>query len=230
MSRGWRRSGRVFGRSSAREDVDREIRSHLEFRAEELQGAGWTTDKARREAERLFGDRRAISEACRRVTERHDRSVRRDMMWGAILQDLSYAIRTLRRSPGFAISAILTLAVGIGVNASIFSVVNGVLLTPLPYDEPDALVQVRETNNRGGAMSVAWANFVDWRDESGGFTGLAAYGVSNTTVLGAERPLSLPVAQVSADFWNVFRVVPVNGRLTTPGDHGEDAPPGSGHW
>ena len=145
-------------------------------------------------------------------------------MWGAILQDVRYAIRALTRSPGFTIAGVLTIAVGIGANASIFSVVNGVLLKPLPYDEPDALVQVRETNNRGGAMAVAWANFVDWKNESGSFTGLTAYGVSPTTVLGAQQPLSLQVAQVTADFWNVFRVLPISGRLTTPEDHREGAP------
>jgi putative ABC transport system permease protein len=205
--------------------VEREIRAHLAFRAEELEQAGWPPDEARREAERLFGDRVAISEECRQLTRRHDRAVRRTKMWGSVWQDLRHTVRGLVRSPGFTLSAVVTLAVGIGANTAIFSVVHGVLMKPLPYDDPEALVQIRETTNRGGTMRVAWANFLDWHEESRSFQALAAYGVGTTTVLGGDRPLSIPVANVSTDFWSVFRVVPVAGRLTTPEDHVEGAEP-----
>jgi len=146
-------------------------------------------------------------------------------MWGAVGYDLRYAVRTLSRSPGFTIAAVLTLAMGIGANAAIFSVVHSVLLKPLPFSDPEALVQVQETNNRGGTMAVAWPNFVDWREESRAFQGLAAYGVGSTTVLGADRPVSVSVAGVSADFWSIFRVAPLVGRLTTIEDHRVDGPP-----
>jgi predicted permease len=225
MSTRKRRAGSVFSRTSAREDVDREIRAHLALHAEELERDGWGAEEAAVEAERVFGDRSAISDECRRVTESHDRSVRRTKMWGTVKYDVRYAVRTLLRSPGFTIAAVLTLAMGIGANAAIFSVVHSVLLKPLPYADPEALVQVRETNNRGGSMAVAWPNFVDWREESRAFQGLVAYGVGSTTVLGADRPLSVSVASVSADFWSVFRVVPIAGRLTTAEDHGVDSPP-----
>jgi putative ABC transport system permease protein len=222
--RRWVRDGAVRG-LSPREDVEREIRAHLAFRAEELEQAGWPPDEARREAERLFGDRVAISEECRQLTRRHDRAVRRTKMWGSVWQDLRHTVRGLVRSPGFTLSAVVTLAVGIGANTAIFSVVHGVLMKPLPYDDPEALVQIRETTNRGGTMRVAWANFLDWHEESRSFQALAAYGVGTTTVLGGDRPLSIPVANVSTDFWSVFRVVPVAGRLTTPEDHVEGAEP-----
>lgn len=225
MSGGWSGKGQIVGKRSAGEDVDREIGSHLDLRAEELEQHGWSAEEARIEAARLFGDRSTISEECRRVTERHHSALRRTMMWDAVVQDARYAFRALARSPGFALAGVMTLAVGIGANAAIFSVVNGVLLKPLPYEDAEALAYVSERNNRGGTMSVAWANFVDWHERNGSFQALTAYGSSTTTVIGGERPLSLSVAQVSADFWRVFRVVPVEGRLTTAADHVEGAEP-----
>ena len=150
-----------------------------------------------REAARLFGDRDAIAAECRRITERHDRAVRRTKMWGAVLHDLRYAARTLLRSPGFTFAGVVTLALGIGANAAIFSVIHGVLLTPLPYDEPEALVQVQEVTSTGGTMAVAWRNFQDWDAELASFQGLTAYTSGPTTVLGGDRPMNLRVASVS---------------------------------
>ena len=225
MGEGRPRRGSVFSRTSAREDVEREVRAHLALRAEELEDAGWSQEGAAREAERLFGDRSSIEAECRKITERHDRAVRRTKMWGAMLSDMKYAVRTLVRSPGFTAAGVATLALGIGANAAIFSVVHGVLLKPLPYDEPEAIVQVQELRQDGGTMSVAWRNFEDWDRELGSFQGLTAYNVSSTTVLGADRPMNLRVATVSKDFWDVFRLVPVVGRLSGPEDHTPESEP-----
>lgn len=225
MSERTPRGGSVFSRMSAKEDVDREVRAHLALRAEELEQAGWAPDDARQEAERLFGDRDAIAAECRRITERHDRAVRRTKMWGALMHDLRYAVRTLLRSPGFTLAGVTTLALGIGANAAIFSVIHGVLLEPLPYDDPEAIVQVAEVTSRGGTMAVAWRNFEDWDRELASFQGLTAYSSGPTTVLGGERPMNLRVATVSQDFWDVFRVVPLVGRLTTAEDHTPESAP-----
>ncbi len=146
-------------------------------------------------------------------------------MWGSVWHDVKYALRAMARSPGFTLAGVLTLAVGIGANAAIFSVVYGVLLKPLPYDEPEALVQVREVRNDGGTMAVAWPNFQDWDQRLSSFQGIAAYSSGTTTVLGGDQPLNVRVAQVSQDFWDVFRVVPLQGRLTTAEDHLPEAPP-----
>jgi predicted permease len=129
------------------------------------------------------------------------------------------------RSPGFTFAGVVTLALGIGANAAIFSVIHGVLLTPLPYDEPEALVQVREVTSTGGTMAVAWRNFQDWDTELASFQGLTAYTSGPTTVLGGDRPMNLRVASVSQDFWDVFRIVPIRGRLTTAEDHTPESPP-----
>ncbi len=220
------RKGRgIFPRYSVEEDVERELRAHVELRVEELVRAGWDPAAAREESLRLFGDRDRVARECRAVTSSHRRAVGRAKRMEAIWQDVRYALRALRKSPAFTAVAVLTLALGIGANTAIFSVVNGVLLRPLPFDRPDELVWLREARRQGGTMAVAWANFRDWREQSRSFEGLAAYGSGSTTVLGGEEPVWASTAAVSQDFWTVFPVSPVAGRLTNVDDHREGAAP-----
>lgn len=219
------RERRIFPRYSDAEDVDREIRAHLEERTTELVAEGWDPSAAREEALRTFGDVEAVAEQCRRIMTKHRKAVRRSRMLDALRQDIRFGLRTLMRSPGFALVAILTLALGIGANTAVFSVVNGVLLKPLPYDHPEELVWIREVSNTGGLMPVAWPNFVDWREQSTGFTGLALFSTFSTTVLGGQEPLTTSGAMVGQDFWKVFPVRPVEGRLTVPADHPPGSPP-----
>lgn len=134
----------------------------------------------------------------------------------SFLQDLRYASRKLSNNLGFALLAVLTLALGIGATTAVFSVINGVLLQPLPYPESDKIVAIAERAKRGGEMSVADPNFVDLRNQADSFDGLAAYGVAPTTVVGADVPVRVQVASVSADFFPIFRTRPVRGRLFTP--------------
>jgi len=216
---------RIFPRYSVGEDVERELRAHVELRAEELEGAGWDPAAAREEALRLFGDRDRVARACRAVTTSHHRAMGRAKTMEAIWQDLRYALRALTKSPGFALVAVLTLALGIGANTAIFSVVNGVLLKPLPFDRPDELVWVREARRQGGTMAVAWGNFVDWHAQARSFEGLVAYGAGRTTILGGDEPVWANTVAVTRDFWTVFPVSPVAGRLTGPDDHREGAAP-----
>lgn len=220
-----RRGGRVFARFSVREDVERELESHVSMRAEELVAEGWDPAEAEAEARRLLGDRSEISRACVRIVDRHQRAERRARTVDAMLQDLRFGMRTVLRSPGFAAVAVVTLALGLGANTAIFSVVHAVLLQPLPLDEPEELVAVWETTPRGGTMAVAWANYVDWRDESRGFESIFAYGSGRGTVLGAEAPLTAVVSAVSADIWTTLRAVPEQGRLTGIADHAVGAAP-----
>lgn len=146
-------------------------------------------------------------------------------MWEAIVQDMRYGLRTLIKAPEFALVAVLTLGLGIGANTAIFSVVDSVLLDPLPYEEPEDILWVRERNTFGNPMYVAWANFEDWRVEQGSFGSLAAYNFGTTTVLGGEQPLVGQVSRVTADLWPVFRASAARGRLTAPADHEPGAEP-----
>ncbi len=213
------RRQKVFARFSPGEDVDREIRAHLDMRAEELEAEGWDPSAARAEAARVFGDRESVAGRCRTLMKSHQRAVRRTRTMEAIWQDLRYAVRTLIKSPGFAVVALVTLALGIGANTAIFSVVNGVLLRPLAFERPDQLVWIKETRNQGGTMDVAYPNYIDWRDQNTSFTGLAALSSFRTTVLGGEKPVQGVLSTIGRDYWKVFPGQPVQGRLTTPDDH-----------
>jgi len=207
------------------EDVDREIRAHLEMCVEELVREGWEGEEARREAGRRFGNERRVRRQCRAVEKGHLKKVRRIQMVEGMLQDLRYGARTLLKSPGFTLVAMITLALGIGANATVFSLVNGVLLRPLPYDSPEELVWVAERSQSGNPNAVTWANFRDWRAESRSFQALAAFGQRSTTVLGGDQPIYAQGAVVSQDFWSVFPVSPSAGRLTVGADHVEGGAP-----
>lgn len=214
---------RPFRRLSVSEDVERELRAHLDMAEEELRAQGWDPAEARSEARRRFGDMDVVRRSCVRIGERGERARERGRMMGELLQDVRYALRTLAKAPAFTAVALVTLGLGIGANTAVFSVVNGVLLRPLPFEDPDELVFVSERSRRGGSMSAAWANFRDWRAAAGSFDALAAYGSGTTTVLGGSEPAWATVAWVSEDFWSVFGVAPRSGRLLATDDHAPGA-------
>src|SRR5438105_14242559 len=133
-----------------------------------------------------------------------------------MLTSLRYAFRTLRKSPGFAVVAIGTLALGIGASTAIFSVVYGVLLRSLPYYRPDRIVQMWETNSQGGHTRFADPNFEDMRTHARSFDGVAEMYSVETVVSAGEAPDRVNVAHVSKDFFPVMGVQPVVGRLFVP--------------
>ncbi|MEZ5316181.1 MAG: ABC transporter permease [Vicinamibacterales bacterium] len=141
-----------------------------------------------------------------------------------LLGDVRYAIRQLLRNPGFALVATLTLALGIGATTAIFSVVNGVLLRPLPYGDPDALVRVHEVVPQYGRFSVAPATFLDWRSQNQVFDRMAAYGTSSATWTDQETPDRLQGAIVSWDLFQLLGVAPELGGSFTADQDLPDAP------
>ena len=211
-----------FGQPSVEEDVGEELEAHLAMATEDLVAQGWDPDSAREEALRRFGDLERARSAAEAEVRSRDRALTRAYRWEAVMQDVTYALRSLARSPGFAVVAILTLALGVGANSAIFSVLNGVLLQPLPYPDPDAIVWVDEAHDGpdGGPGPVPWTNLLDWRERNRSFEALAAFGASGTTVLGGDQPVRATVAAISRDFWAVFPIEPILGRLTTPDEHG----------
>jgi putative ABC transport system permease protein len=135
-------------------------------------------------------------------------------------QDFRYGFRMIRKSPGFAATAILVLALGIGANTAIFSVVNGVLLRPLPYPEPDRLVRIWHTpppQNFPGIdrFSVSAANFVDWKAQSKSFDGMAMYSFNHADMTGGSKPDVVRLARVTDGFFAVFGMQPLLGRTFT---------------
>jgi putative ABC transport system permease protein len=131
------------------------------------------------------------------------------------MSELRQALRAVFKRPGFAAIAILTLALGIGANTAIFSVVNSVLLRPLPYREPGRIVMLNERNSRGGASRVSHPNFLDWRQQSTSFEAMAEYACDTTSVLGGREPKFAEVCAVSDGFFRVFGVDAIAGRTFT---------------
>ncbi len=132
-------------------------------------------------------------------------------MFAHVLRDLRFGVRQLIKSPGFSLVAIITLALGIGASSAIFSVVNGVLLRPLPYPEPDALVRVHEVVPQYGRFSVAPASFLDWRSQNSVFEAIAAYSGSSGTFAWEDGPERVTGASVSWDLFPLLRVAPLLG-------------------
>ena len=131
----------------------------------------------------------------------------------------------LVKRPGFALLAISTLALGIGANAAIFSVVNGVLLRPLPYPEPDRIVRLWEHTSRSERSNVSYLNLVDWRARVKTFSAIAGYQGGTTTVLGGSEPTFADAYLVTDGFFKVFGVAPALGRSFTPDERTPGGPP-----
>jgi len=138
-----------------------------------------------------------------------------------LVQDVRYGFRMLAKSPGFTVVAVLTIALGIGANTAIFSVVRAVLLKSLPYPEPDQLVSIREVQSHSGDMSVSWMNFLDWREQSQSFERLAVTRADRFILTGAGEPTQLRAGRVSAAFFPLLGAKPVVGRTFS---EAEDAP------
>ena len=138
------------------------------------------------------------------------------------IQDVRYALRALGRAPGFAVVSIVTLALGIGATTIVYSLVDGVLLRPLPIQDPDRVVLVREINY-GRENSIAWLNFLDWKARATSYEQLAGWRGVTSNLTGIERPRQLQTRHVTANLFSVLGVRPVLGRDFT----GADEQPGS---
>ena len=134
----WRRYARFFG-PDPKADVRDELQFHLEAKVEDLIGQGWEAGAARREAERQFGDLQAVQRAGERFSQERHRAERRHDYWGEFSQDLRYTLRALSKDRSYAVIAVIILALGIAANTAVFSVVNTVLLRPLPFFQADRL-------------------------------------------------------------------------------------------
>jgi predicted permease len=205
------------------EDVRREMEFHVRSKMDELVAAGWSAEAAEAEAQRCFGDERALAAECRAIVRGQRRRVKWSERWTSVQQDVKYGGRGLARDPGFAVVAILTLALGIGANTAVFSVIAGVLLRPLPYPEGDRIVKVWELNETGRTIRVAEANYVDWRAGARSFEAMAVEASAPMTVLGGAEPVRRGVAMVGPDFFRVVAIQPSIGRVFRV----EEAEPGA---
>ena len=203
-----------------RDDVDEELRFHLDMRVDELAAAGVPRDAARAQATREFGD----VEDARRYIKQLDTSIeaarRRGDFMGALRSDVVYAVRKLRAAPLFTITAVLTLALGIGANSAIFSAVNGVLLKPLPFANPEQLLRVGyagEGHTPAAPGPVSAVDLDDWRAQRNVLADMGGYwytdGQSGTDMTGLGEPRRLQAAYVTPGFYTTLGVAPVLGRV-----------------
>jgi putative ABC transport system permease protein len=204
-----------FAGSARDRDMDQEMAFHLESITREYVQAGLSEAEAERRARERFG-------SVLRLKERgHD--IRRAAVIEDLVRDFRLAVRGLRRSPGFTFAVVLTFALGIGANTAIFSLIDQVLLRPLPYPDGEKLVAVYDSSR--SRFSVSPANWLDWQRESRTMQSLAAWMSIRPTLTGVGETERLNGQAVSAEFFPVLGVAPLLGRAISPEDDRPMAPP-----
>jgi putative ABC transport system permease protein len=205
--RGWLvRSAGLFGRGRRDADLAAELESHLQLHIDDNIRAGMMPEAARRDALLTLGGVEA--------TKERYRDQRGIPPLDTLRQDVVYALRMLRKNPGFTATAVITLALGIGANTAIFSMVNAVLLRPLPFPDSERLVQVFETDTaRGNRYDVtSYPAYTDWRAQNRSFQSMAAFATRSLTLGLAGESVVVPTKRVSASLFDVLGVEPAIGR------------------
>ncbi|HVH59384.1 MAG TPA: ABC transporter permease [Candidatus Sulfotelmatobacter sp.] len=186
------------------QNLDQDIREHIEMEAQDNIGRGMSVEEARYAAVRRFGNVTRVKEEIREVWS----FVWLEQLW----QDIRYALRMLCKSPGFAAIATLTLALGIGANTSLFSVVNGVLLNPLPYPYSSQVVTAANWFPGFGEGSISYPDFLDWARLNHTFSSLAAYRQGSFNLTGQGDAERVSAMEISASFFPLLSVNPIIGR------------------
>jgi|CZKD01.1.fsa_nt_gi predicted permease len=216
----WRRYARLFGPDPAA-DVKDELSFHLQAKIDDLVAQGWSPESARQEAERQFGDLRAVQQIGVRIGEKMERRKRLQDYWNDSLQDVRYTFRTLGRDPSFAAISILILALAIGANIAVFSVVNTLLLRPLPFPDSRQLVWIAPPPTACGLSCATYSAdaYEEFRDQSRAYqdvTGYMAFSTpDNMRLTGRGEPEPATSFEVIGNFFQVLGVQPAMGRLFT---------------
>jgi predicted permease len=217
---------RLFRKNKTEHQLDSELRFHVEQRATALTEAGLEPEEALRQARIEFGGMEGLKEECRESRRVH--------LLETLLQDIRYGLRMMRRSPGFTAVAVLTLALGIGANTAIFSVVYGVLLNPLPYDHPEQLVGLHQSKANFQNGAISFPNFLDWRTDNRSFSSMAIMRRYSFSLTGQGEPEQVSGVFVSSEFFDLLGVKPVIGRNLEKGEDAIGAAPvvliASGFW
>jgi hypothetical protein len=205
--------------STIRRDVDAELQFHIDARTDALVRDGFSRDEARARALHEFGDIEDARQYIRRVDTDIEQQRRRRDYLSELRQDIAYGFRTLRRAPTFTLTAILTIALGVGANTAIFSVVHGIVFKPLPFPHPEQLVRVWAANPTSNATQtpVSAVDVDDWRAQRTQFADVGAWwfadGGSGIDLTGSGDPQRLSVAFVSPGFFPTLGVQTQLGRL-----------------
>src|SRR5499426_616402 len=212
LSQLWRRLLSLLRRRRHEREMEEEMRFHLDMQIEQNLISGMAAEEARYAARRQFGNQTWLKEVSRE-------------MWSmrfieTLIQDLRYGARMLMKNSGFTLVAVSTLALGIGANTAIFSVVNATLLRPLPYKDPDRIVMVWGTNPGGygwrGKSGFSAPSFLDYQQRNQVFEQMAAFHRDNFTLTGTGDPELIRAGAVTHEFFDVFAVQPILGRTFLP--------------
>ena len=209
----------VFTKNAVDDDLRAEMESHVEMETAENIRRGMTPDAARRQA---LVDSGGVTQAAEAVRDQ------RGLPWlESLAADLRYALRTLRRSPAFSLIVATTLALGIGANTAIFSVVRGVLLKPLPHRDGDRLVYMRHSMDGPGGANLAFSvpEVRDYREGAKSLGGIAEFSEWSMIYQSPDGAVRMPSGLVTGNYFEIMGLSPILGRVTGPGDDGPGVPP-----
>ena len=211
--------------------IRRELLFHLDRLTEQFRAQGMSRRQARRAALRRFGQVGHIEQELATVNGIREVQYKGDGTMKGLIndlgQDVRFGLRTLRKSPGFTTVAVLTLALGIGANTAIFSAVNGILLHPFPYKDPDRIVTIWQRNLEQGAErvspQVSSGDFLDWQERSQSFAAMSLLRPYGFDFHGGQEPEDIGAWLVTKGFFQVFGVNPMLGRSFTPEEYADDS-------
>ena len=209
-------SAKYFHRSKTEADMEEELRSHIQYRADDLERSGLDRAEAERRARIEFGGQERFKEETREALGGN--------FVETLMQDLRYGLRVLRKSPGFTLVAVLTLAVAIGANAVVFGVLNGLVLRPLNVPQPESLYGIEHSNEHN--MWESYLDYVDLRDRNRSFDGLAGYNINQVGLDTGGNPTLAWIDEVTGNYFDVLRLQPYIGRFFHDSDeHGRNSAP-----
>jgi predicted permease len=209
----------LFRRSQMNAEVEEELRSHIQHRADDLERSGLDRAQAERRARIEFGGQAKFKEECHEAFGSN--------FIGTFVRDVRYSLRVLRKSPGFAIAAVLTLALAIGANAVVFGVLNALILRPLNVPQAESLYAVGRGSDRSMSQPYqSYPDYIDLRDRNRSFDGLAVYNISQAGLDTGEHPTPVWLNEVSGNYFDVLGIQPYLGRLIHSSDeHGPNSAP-----
>ena len=211
-----RRFANLFRRSAIDRDIADELQSHIEMRIESNLASGMSAEEARREARLRFGNAT--------ITKERVAASDTTLSLAGITRDIRYASRQIRRSPGFAVTAILTLALGIGANVVVFGVLNAMILHPLNIPQPDRLMEL--ANERPGDDNQSYLDFLDYRSRNSSFTDMAAYRMEAVGMSSGGNAQKSWAFEVSTSYFDMLGIQPQAGRFFHANDdHGPNSAP-----
>src|SRR5262245_28333911 len=218
LKQAYRRIRALFTESSIDRDMEKEMNAHIEMLAEKFEQSGMLPEEARLAASRRFGNFLQLKE------RGHD--VKGAGILGNVCRDVKYALRNLSRTPVFTLTVIMTLALGIGANTALFSVIDRLLLRPLPYPDGDQLMMLYESmaNLNTPRNVVSPANWLDWQRDNRSFESLAAWNTLAATLTGQGEPERLNGEVVWSEFFPLLRTLPHLGRTFTSTDDQAQSP------